>query len=223
MTPRPRHRRRPGLVSDRQPGAVRARGDRGRSNSSPGRSPMHWRRQGGRLRGRLQAGAHLRRRHPPGDAGCEQRRQLHRPDRLDAHLLAGEDVDRRADALQKPLAASAHPGRYAALVRDRHGLHEPEPGRARRPRVRLHPGPAGRQPQDRGGPRRHPRDVGRHRRLGAGGRRRGDDPSAAGGPVRRQHARRRRDRGRQGRGAEAFRRLGEHLRRQRSGCRGRRR
>ena len=45
---------------------------------------------------------------------------------------------------------------------------------------------------------------------------------AAAGPVRRQHARRRGDRGRQGRGAAAVRRLGQHLRRQRPG-RGRRR
>ena len=34
------------------------------------------------------------------------------------------------------------------MGRDRHGLHEPQPGRARRPRVRLHPDPARRRPQD---------------------------------------------------------------------------
>ena len=45
--------------------------------------------------------------------------------------------------------------------------------------------------------------------------RRGRARSAAAGPLRRQHARRRRDRGRQGRGADALRRLGQHLRRQR--------
>ena len=46
---------------------------------------------------------------------------------------------------------------------------------------------------------------------------------AAAGPLRRQHARRRGDRGRQGRGAAAVRRLGQHLRRQRPRRRGRRR
>ena len=45
----------------------------------------------------------------------------------------------------------------------------------------------------------------------------------AAGPLRRQHARRRGDRGRQGRGRAALRRLGEHLRGQRPGRRGRRR
>ena len=45
-------------------------------------------------------------------------------------------------------------------------------------------------------------------------------PVVAAGPVRRQHARRRRDRGRQGRGADPARRLGQHVRRERPrGCR----
>ena len=82
---------------------------------------------------------------------------LHRRDRLDAHLLAGEDVDRRAGRAAQAVAAPAHPGqRRAALGRDRHGLHEPQPGRARRPRVRLHPDPARRAPQDRRRPRDRP-------------------------------------------------------------------
>ena len=51
------------------------------------------------------------------------------------------------------------------------------------------------------------------RRLGAGRGRLADGPLAAAGPLRRQHARRRRDRGRQGRGPAAVRRLGQHLRR----------
>ena len=39
-------------------------------------------------------------------------------------------------------AAPAHPGRpRPALVDHRHGLHEPQPGRPRRPGVRLHPDP----------------------------------------------------------------------------------
>ena len=61
---------------------------------------------------------------------------------------------RAADAA----AAPAHAGeRLAAVVRDRHGLHEPEPGRPRRPGVRLHPDPARRAPQDRRRPRQQPR------------------------------------------------------------------
>ncbi len=59
--------------------------------------------------------------------------------------------------------------------------------------------------------------------LGAGVPRPGRDPHARAGAVRRQHAQRRRHRGRQGGGAAAVRRLGQHLRRQRPGGRGRRR
>ena len=56
------------------------------------------------------------------------------------------------------------------MVDHRHGLHEPQPGRARRPRVRLHPDPARRRPQDRRRPRRaRPRSSRADRRLGAGG------------------------------------------------------
>ena len=54
------------------------------------------------------------------------------------------------DALQKPLAAPAHAGeRRAALGGHRLRLHEPESGRARRPRVRLHPDAPRRAAQDR--------------------------------------------------------------------------
>ena len=65
-----------------------------RGASRPGRDP------GQR---RLQAGADQRRRRSAALPGG-QRRPLRRAHRLDAHLLAGQDVDRRADALQKPLA-----------------------------------------------------------------------------------------------------------------------
>ena len=61
------------------------------------------------------------------------------------------------------------------------------------------------------------------RLLGPRGRRCGRGPGAEAGPVRRQHARRRRDRGRQGRGRDPLRHLGEHLGRERPGRRGRRR
>ena len=145
--------------------------------------------------------------------------------RLDAHVLPGQDVDRRPGRAAQAAAAPAHPGqRRAAVGRDRHGLHEPQPGRARRPGVRLHPDPAGRRPQDRRRarqrPARWPTRIGAWARAAAAATARG--PPDAAGPVRRQHARRRRDRGRQGRGRAALRRLGQHLRRQRPGRGGRR-
>ena len=99
------------------------------------------------------------------DAGAIRRPMLdansddgvHRRDRLDAHVLAGEDVDRRPRRAAQAAAAPAHAGqRGAAVVDDRHGLHEPQPGRARRPGVRLHPDPARRRPQDRRRPRQRP-------------------------------------------------------------------
>ena len=89
--------------------------------------------------------------------GGQRRRRLRRRDRLDAHLLAGQDVDRRAGRAAQAAAAPAHPGqRRAAVGRDRHGLHEPQPGRPRRPRVRLHPDPPRRRPQDRRRARHRP-------------------------------------------------------------------
>ena len=58
------------------------------------------------------------------------------------------------DALRTPLLhLHTQANVVAALGRDRHGLHEPEPGRPRRPRVRLHPDPARRAAQDGGRPR----------------------------------------------------------------------
>ena len=61
------------------------------------------------------------------------------------------------------------------------------------------------------------------RGLGAGRRRLGRSPVAEARPLRRQHALRRRDRGRQDRGRAALRRPGQHLGRQRAGRRRRRR
>ena len=50
------------------------------------------------------------------------------------------------DALRKPLLHLHTQANVDAAVGDhRHGLHEPQPGRARRPRVRLHPDPARRR------------------------------------------------------------------------------
>ena len=116
----------------------------------------------------------------------------------------GEDVDRRPRRAAQAAAAPAHPGqRDAAVGDDRHGLHEPQPGRPRRPGVRLHPDPARRRPQDRRRPRQRP---GRRRRGSARWARAARGRAAlrthAAGPLRRQHARRRRHRGRQGRGRD---------------------
>ena len=83
---------------------------------------------------------------------------VRRRDRLDAHVLPGEDVDRRPRRAAQAAAAPAHAGQHgAAVVDDRHGLHEPQPGRPRRPGVRLHPDPPRRRPQDRRRPRQSTR------------------------------------------------------------------
>ena len=60
----------------------------------------------------------------------EFRSQLRRPDPLDAHLLAVEDVDPRPQRPAEAVRAPAHAvQRRAAVGHDRHGLHEPQPGR----------------------------------------------------------------------------------------------
>ncbi len=69
------------------------------------------RRRRARRRDRLEAGADRRRVHPPDHAGGELRPGLRRRDRLDAHLLAGQDVDRRTRRAADAAAAPAHPGR----------------------------------------------------------------------------------------------------------------
>ena len=73
------------------------------------------------------------------------------------------------DALRKPLLhLHTQADAAAAVVEHRHGLHEPQPGRPRRPRVRLSSDPARRRPQDRRRPRQRPRGRRAGRRLGAG-------------------------------------------------------
>src|SRR5215207_5804766 len=113
-----------GLVPDRQPGPLRPRrAGPGGAAVPPGRRPAHRQRPAGA--GGLAAGADRRRRHPRPAAGGQCRPGLHRGDRLDAHLLPGQDVDPRADRAGEAAAAPAHPGQpAAALVEDRHGLHE---------------------------------------------------------------------------------------------------
>ena len=117
------------------------------------------------------------------------------------------------DAAAQAAAAPAHPGqRGPALGGHRLRLHEPEPGRPRRPRIRLHPVPAGRRRARPSSATSSNPEVARQvgawqracRRLG-----RRPDPEAD--PLRRQHAQRRRHRRRQDRGRAPLRRLGQHL------------
>ena len=122
------------------------------------------------------------------------------------------------DALRKPLLHLHTQANVELPVGgDRLRLHEPQPGGARRPRVRLPPDPAGRRAQDRRRatcPTRRCSRAGRG--LAAGGGRLGGRPVAQARPVRRQHALRRGHRGRQDRGRAAVRRPGQHLGRQRA-------
>ena len=122
----------------------------GGSTSTPARIAALPRR-GGRDPGpdRGQAGRHDARGDRRGPARGRRVARLRRRHRLDAHVLAGQDVDRRPD---RP-AQAARPPPHAVqprspVGRDRHGLHEPQPGRPRRPGVRVHPDPAPARPQD---------------------------------------------------------------------------
>ena len=84
------------------------------------------------------------------------------------------------DALQKPLL-HLHTQANVELpwADDRLRLHEPQPGRARRPGVRVHRDPARRRPQDRRRARHATRAVTRlDRHLGARARRLGGDAVA---------------------------------------------
>ena len=96
--------------------------------------------------------------------------------RLDAHVLAGQDVDRRPPGAAEAAAAPAHAVQPRSPVgRDRHGLHEPATSRRTatassgyiETRLRRR-AQDGRRPL--AGPRTSPA---RDRRLGAGGVRRG--------------------------------------------------
>ena len=88
------------------------------------------------------------------------------------------------DALRKPLLhLHTQLNAGAAVGVHRHGLHEPEPGRARRPGVRLHPDPARRGPQDGRRARRRPGGGRADRRLGPGRGRRRRTCAACGWPA----------------------------------------
>ena len=215
------------LVPHRQPGPVRTGDPRPGRRSSPerivealddGRHPAG--------AGGVEAGAHRLRRDPTDHRGGERRPGLHRSDRLDAHVLAGEDVDRRARRAARRRSCTCTPRRtcqlpWAEIDMDFMNLNQAAHGdrefgyiqtRLGVPRKTV----AGHvvRPDDA-----RPRIAGWARAARGVAR----DPLAAAGPVRRQHARRRGHRGRQGRGRAAVRRLGQHLRRQRPGRAGRRR
>ncbi len=143
---------------------------------------------------------------------------------MDAHLQPCQDVDPGPGPAPEAAAAPAHPGqRGTALGGHRLRLHEPQPGRPRRPRIRLHPVPARRSAQDRGGARVQSGGRPPGRSLAAGVRRLGRRPHPQADPLRGQHAQRRRHRRRQDRSGAALRRLGQHLVGQRARRRGARR
>ena len=121
-------------------------------------------------------------------------------------------------------AAPAHPVQpRSALGRDRHGLHEPQPSRPRRPRIRPHRGPGWGRPQDGVRSLGRSRGPGAHRLVDPSRLRLARRTPPRVRPLRRQHARGRSDRGRQGRGPDPARRLDQRLqrerpRRRRPGC-----
>ena len=209
------------LVRHRQPDPLRRR------DPPPGRRAV----AGGRRRprrpareGRLEAGAEGCRQHPSSRARGEHARRRRRRHRVDAHVQPRQDVDRGPRRPAEAAAAPAHAGeRRAAVGGHRLRLHEPQPGRARRPRVRLHPDPARRRAQDRRRPRLEPGRPAAGRGLAARRRRLGGLALAQARALRRQHALRRGHRGRQDRGRAALRRAGQHVGRQRARRRGRRR
>ena len=149
---------------------------------------------------------------------ANSRRRRDRRDRVDAHVLPGQDVDRRAwTLLRKPLLhlhtqanvelpwadidfdfmnlnQAAHGDREFGYIQSRLGIpRKTVVGHVSNPEVAA-PG----------------------RRLAARLGRLGRRPDPEAGPLRRQHALRRRHRGRQDRGRAALRRLGQHLVRQRA-------
>ena len=63
--------------------------------------------------GGLQAGGDHARRDLPALPGGQLGQKLHRPDHLDAHLFAGQDVDRRPDALAKAVRCTCTPSTIA--------------------------------------------------------------------------------------------------------------
>ncbi len=165
-----------------------------------------------RLPGRVEAGAHVARLDPAadprGERGAERRRDHH----VDAHVQPRQDVDRRPVCARQADAPFPHAGQHRTAVGDhRLRLHEPQPGRPRRPRVRLHRDPARHPAHDRGRPRIRPHRDLADRRLVSRRRRLARGAEHERRPLRRQHALRRRDRGRQDRGRGDLRFADQHM------------
>src|SRR5215470_14664154 len=140
-TDRPGRRR--GLVPDGKPASVRG------GDAPPGGGAVAWYRRpalaspalrspGHPGETRLEAGPGRSRCDPQDRPGGERPRPGDRPGGVDAHVQPGEDVDRGAQRPEQAAAAPAYAGQRRPAVGDnRFRLHEPEPGRARRPGVRL--------------------------------------------------------------------------------------
>ena len=212
------------MVCHREPAPLR------RGHPSPGTRALAQARRGAQRqpgdpgRDRRSRAADRRRRDPAGARRGQRRRRVHRRDRVDAHVLAGADVDRRPQHAAQAAAAPPHAVRpRAAVGPDRHGLHEPQPVRSWRPRVRLHREPDGGVAQDGRRPLVRPAGAGADRDVDPRRLRLAGGAAAADRAVRRQHARRRGHRGRQGRRPDRVRGDRQRLRRGRAVRRGRER
>ena len=199
------------LVRHRKPAPLRRGGAAPGRTSTPERSrPRSTRR--GRSRSSVvhKPVADERRVDPPALPRGERGRELRRADRVDAHVLAREDVDRRPRRAGEAAPPPAHAVQPRSPVGgDRHGLHEPEPVRARRPGVRVHrDADAAAAARRSSGTGSDPTVIERIGTWCAGGLRLARGADARGRPLRRQHAPGRGHRGRQGRGAAQARRLG---------------
>jgi hypothetical protein len=177
--------RRPrGLVRHRQPASVR----RGRAAARGGPCPADRRcarRVGGDLRpGRPEARGHDLRVDPRALPGGDGLTELRRRHRLDAHVLAGQDVDRWAHCAAEAPPPSPHPVQpRSPLGGDRHGLHEPQSVGPWRPRVRVSRDSAPAQPGHGRRPLAGSRRPRPHRHLGSGRLRLAGAPPAQARPL----------------------------------------
>ena len=211
-----------GLVPDREPGSLRAR------DAGPGRRAVAGHRRSPRrgpglpVTRRVEAGAARRVVDPPADA----RRQQRDPECVGViawmHTFSPAKMwIAGLDALQKPLlhlhtqAGVELP--WSTIDMDFMNLNQAAHGDREFGYIQSRLGVAA---QDRRRSRRVARaSPQRDRRTGPAPRWAATSCAPQARALRRQHARRRRHRGRQGRGAAALRRLGQHLRRQRPGRR----
>ena len=148
----------------------------------------------------------------------ERKRRVRRPHCLDAHLLTGEDVDRRSHCAPEAARPSPHAVQrelpWASLDMDFMNLNQSAHGDREfgfiMSRLRMSRKIVVGHWQD---------PIGCSRRLARGVRAAAawHDGRPPGSPLRRQHARGRGDRGRQGFGPAALRLLRQRLRRRRPG------